>query len=136
MSRPRSWASTIECRRRACSSSGGMRKSPRVCGRLDAEVLERERRQVRDAPRRGAEANRQERHLRVREGEGTMAAAAEMAAAGEVGELDAVACGDEELARIRIVERRPGAPEGFRLRQERRVAVRLPAAPRPREPGL
>src|SRR6478735_532921 len=136
MSRPRSWASTIECRRRACSSSGGMRKSPRVSGRLDAEVLERYRRQVGDAPRRGVEANRQERDLRVRGGEGAMAATPEVASAREVGELDAVASRDEELACIRIVERRPGAREGVGLRKERRVAVRLPSARRRREPEL
>src|SRR2546430_14167208 len=60
-----------------------------------------------------------------------MAATAEVTAAGEVGELDAVARGDDQLARVRIVEGRPHAREGLGLRQERRVAVRLPAG-RPR----
>src|SRR6478736_5771132 len=65
-----------------------------------------------------------------------MAATAEVAAAGKVGELDAVSRGDDQLARVRIVEGRPGAGEGVRVGQERRVAVGLPAACRRREAEL
>jgi len=74
MSRPRSYVSTIM--RRAFSYSSGMRKRPRVCRRLDAEMPKRERCQVGDAPRRGGEADRKQRNLGVRRSKGAVAAAA------------------------------------------------------------
>ena len=59
-----------------------------VSGALDAEVRERERREVDDPARLGVEADGQDRHLGVAGLERPVAAAAEVAAAGQVGQLD------------------------------------------------
>ena len=115
MSRPRNCASTMERRRRACSSSGGMRESAGVGGRFHAEVLERKRRQFGDAPRRRVYANGEQGDLRVGGGEGAVAAPAQVAAPGEIGELDTVSGRDEQLSSVRVAERRPGALQGIRL---------------------
>src|SRR6266516_3919287 len=65
-----------------------------------------------------------------------MAATPEVAATGEIGELNAVARGDEKLTRVRIVEGRPGTRKGLGLRQEPTVAMRCPAACSRREAEL
>src|SRR5690349_24405736 len=57
-----------------------------------------------------------------------MAAAAEVAPAGQVGQLDAERRRDEQLAGVRVRERGPGALERVRLVEQRGVAARLPAA--------
>src|SRR3954447_24706859 len=72
MSRPRSCRSTI------CRRSGGIG----VRGRLDAEVLERERREVDDPAWLGVEPDGQDRHQRVAGLERAVAAAAAKGAGG------------------------------------------------------
>ena len=86
-----------------------MRESAGVGGRFHAEVLERKRRQFGDAPRRRVYANGEQGDLRVGGGEGAVAAPAQVAAPGEIGELDTVSGRDEQLSSVRVAERRPGA---------------------------
>src|SRR3954449_10216536 len=119
MSRPRSCDSTMARRRPAWSSSGGMREGSAISRRLDAEVLERKGREVDDAPRRGGgKTDGEQRHLRVGGGKGAVAAAAEMRASREVGELDAVCGRDEQLAGVQIVQCGPGPFERVGRGQE------------------
>src|SRR5438552_5881812 len=113
-----------------------MGESAGIGGRLDTEVLERHRRQVGDAPWGRVEADGEQRHLRVARGEGAVTAAAEVAAAGEIGELDSVGSRDDQFAGVRVSKSSPRAPQGIRLRQERQIAARLPAARCRNEPEL
>src|SRR2546430_12197688 len=129
MSRPRSCASRMERRGGVGAPSGGMREGAGGRGSCDAEMLECQRRQVGDAPRRGVESDGEQGHLGVGAGKGAVTPTAEMAPAPKVVELDAFAGRDDQLARVRIAERRPRALERVGLRQERQVAARLPAAP-------
>ena len=57
--------------------------------------------------RRGVDADRQQRHERVAGDERAVAAAARVVAAAEVGELPALRRRDEQLAGVRVRERRP-----------------------------
>src|SRR5436309_913248 len=117
MSRARSWRSTIS-RRASASSSGGIG---------DAEMPQRERSQVRDPPRdRPLDADRQDRNLGVRRIKRTVAAAAQMAAAGKIEELDPRRRRDEHVAGVRIRERTPGPLEGVRLVEQREIACGQP----------
>src|SRR4029079_4843419 len=96
MSRPRSCAATIERRRRACSSSGGICEQAGVGRRLDAEVLECERGEVDDAARRRrVETDGEDGHLGVGGCKGAVTPAAQVALAAEVVELDAFARRDQ-----------------------------------------
>src|SRR5512132_360630 len=130
MSRPRSCASTMERRLRVCSSSGGMRESPGVRRRLDAEMLERPRRQVGDAPQRRDESDGEEWHLGIGGRYGAVTPTAEMAPATKIVELDAFGGRGELLAGVRISERRPRTLERVRMGQARHGAARLPATRR------
>src|SRR5436190_1683358 len=112
MSRPRSCVSTMARRRPASSRSGGIREGAAVGRRLDAEVLERERRQVDDAPRLAGKTDRKQGNLRVGSGERAVAATAQVAATGQVCEFDTGGGRDEQLAGVRIMESRPGQREG------------------------
>src|SRR3954454_14459677 len=105
-------------------------------GRVDTEVLERHRRQVVDAPWGRVEADGEQRHLRVARGEGAVTAAAEVAAAGEIGELDSVGSRDDQFAGVRVSKSGPRALQRIRLRQKRQIAARLPPARCPNEPEL
>ena len=102
-----------------------MGESAGIGGRLDTEVLERHRRQVGDAPRGRVEPDGEQRHLRVARGEGAVAAAAEVAAAREIGELDSVGSRDDQFARVRVSKSSPGALQRIGLRQERQIAASL-----------
>src|SRR3954467_2810778 len=136
MSRPRSCRSTI-CRRpgglsTTCRRSGGIG----VRGPLDAEVLECERREVDDPAWRCVEPDGQDRHQPVSGLERAVAAAAEMAAAGTGGQLDAERRRDEQFAGVRVRERGPSTCERVRLVEQRAVAARPPAVLAGREPKL
>src|SRR5215470_16818951 len=135
MSRPRSWSSTMR-RRASALSSGGIGEPARVGRRLDPEVGERERREVDDAARLGVDPDREDRDLGVARLERAVAAAAKVAATGEIGELDPERRRDEQLARIRVRERGPGALESIRVVQQGSVAPRVPTVVRRREAEL
>src|SRR5437764_6682866 len=123
MSRARSWRSTMSRRSSGCC----MRGAP--VGQLDAEVLDRQRGDVDDPPRNAVpEPDGQHGDLRVAELERAVAAAAEVAAPREVGELDTGGRGDDQLTRVRVRERAPGTLDGIRLVEEGLVAARLPAS--------
>ena len=92
-------------------------------------MLARERGEVDDPPRDGAvEPDGQDRDLRVARFQGAVAAAAEVAAPREVGELDTGGRGDDQLPRVRVRERAPGSLECIRLVEEGLVAARLPSS--------
>src|SRR4051812_3121869 len=120
------------CRSTICRRSGGIR----VRGDLDAKVLERERREVDDSPRLGLEPDGQHRDQRVPRLQRAVAAAAEMAAPGQVGQLDAERRRDEQLAGVRVRERGPRALERVRLVEQRTVAARPPVVRAGREAEL
>src|SRR5213592_2733274 len=102
MSRARSWRSTMLRRSSGCGMGGAPVRQ------LDAEVLERERGDVDDPSRDPVpEPDGQHGNLGVAELERAVAAAAEVAAAREVGELDTGGRGDDQLARVRVRERAP-----------------------------
>src|SRR5438094_2642625 len=123
MSRARSWRSTMSRRSSGCC----MRGTP--IGQLDAEVLDRERRDVDDPPRKAVpEPDGQHGNLRVAELERAVAAAAKVAAPREIGELDTDRRRDDQLARIRVRERAPGSLERVGLVEQGLVAARLPAS--------
>ena len=103
MSRQRSWLSTIRCR----SGSGGKRKR-------HPEPLEHGGRDAGDARRRLVDPDGEHRHLRVARGERAVAAAADVATASEVGELEPVRRRDEHVAGVRVVQSRPRARERVR----------------------
>src|SRR5689334_22057484 len=79
-----------------CRRSGGIG----VGGELHAVVLERERRQVDDPARLGLEADGQQRDEGVARLERAVTAAAEVAAAGQISQLDPERRRDEQLAGI------------------------------------
>src|SRR3954463_12835177 len=107
-----------------------------IGGRVDTEGLERHRRQGGGAPWGRGGADWEQRPLRVARGEGAVTAAAEVAAAGEIGELDSVGSRDDQFAGVRVSKSSPRALQRIRLRQERQIAARLPPARCPNEPEL
>ena len=90
-------------------------------------MIEHARRDVDDPRRRGAQPNREHRHFRVAELERAVAAAADVVAAAQVGELDTGRGRDDQVARVRVRERGPGALERVRLPED--VAVPLVSQP-------
>ena len=68
--------------------------------------------------------------------ERAVGAAAHVVAPAEVGELPARGRRDDQLARVRVRERRPGAFEAVRVVEDRRVARRREAVLARREPEL
>ena len=78
----------------------------------------------------------EDRHLGVAGVERPVAASAEVAVPGEVGELDARRRRDQQLAGVRVRERRPRALERVRLVEQAEVAARPPGAVRGREAKL
>src|SRR5438094_7103895 len=123
MSRARSWRSTMSRRSSGCC----MRGAP--VGQLDAEVLDRQRGDVDDPPRNAVpKPDGQHGDLRVAELERAVAAAAEVAAPREVGELDTGGRGDDQLTRVRVRERTPGSLERVGLVDQGLVAACLPAS--------
>src|SRR6202165_2762018 len=122
-SRARSCSSTMR-RRSASSSSSGCTGVQR---RRDAEVSEHERSDVDDPRRRSLQAYGEHRDLGVAELKRAVTSAACVMVTPEVGELDTRRGRDDQLAGVRICKGSPRALERKRLRQEPRVAVRLPA---------
>src|SRR5512133_280190 len=101
MSLPRSWSSTI--RWRASTAIG------------HAQLLEDARGDV-DRPRgRRTGADGDHRDLRVALLERAVAPSAGVMAPAEIGELDPGRRGDDQVARVRVGERGPGALERVRL---------------------
>src|SRR5438034_4977594 len=87
---------------------------------MDTEVPEEERFEPGDRGRRLVEADRQHRHLGVVGCQRAMAAAAEMATTGEVGELPAACRGEDHVAGVRIAERCLGPRASVREAIEQR----------------
>src|SRR5438105_5403662 len=122
--RARSWCSTMAFRLEAVSDN--TLKRLRVRGSLDAKVRQHRRHHVGDARGRGIDADRKQRHHGVALDERTVAATACVVAPAEVGELPARRRGYEQLAGVRIRERRPGAMHRVRMVEQRGVTGRLP----------
>src|SRR5215212_5242614 len=118
--RRRSWRSTM--RRRRSSGCTGVRR------RLDAEVREDGRGDVDDARDLGLAPDLEHRDDRIAGSERAVAAAACMVPPAEVGELDARRGRDDQLARVRVMERRPRTREGVGVVGSKSlVAAGLPA---------
>ena len=81
-------------------------RAPPSTRRLDAEVREHRRRDLGDARGLGVDADVSSGHERVAGDERAVAAAARVVAAAEVGELPALRRRDEQLAGVRVRERR------------------------------
>src|SRR6266516_43435 len=123
-------------RRRSCHSticalaSADARASADIDERLHrfrsshAEVREHGRGNVRDPTDLGLEADGHDRHERVAGDERAVAPAARVVAAAEVGELPALGRRHEQLAGVRVRERRPDAPGGVWMLQLLDRAVR------------
>src|SRR5688572_5696843 len=96
MSRARSWSSTMRSRSAERSFSAAT---------LDAEMVEHTRCNVDDPRGRGSQADGEHRHLRVAQLEGAVRATTDVVAAAEVYELDPGGGRDDEVARVRVLER-------------------------------
>jgi len=92
--------------------------------------------EVDDPARLRLDPDRQDRDLRVTGLQRAVAAAAQVAAPGKVGELHPEGRRDEHLACVRIRERGPGALEGVGLVEDGEIPVRAPAVSRRREVEL
>ena len=95
-------------------------------------MVERRRHHLGDRAGQRIHADRQHRHLRVAREQRAVRAPAGVVPAGEVGELPARRGRDDQLARVRIRERRPRPLEAVRKAENRGVAARRFA----REPQL
>src|SRR5437660_896594 len=120
-SRARSCCSTM--RRRSSCRSGGTRERPRIRRRRDSEMTEHGGRDVNDRPWFGVEADREHRDLRVAPAQRAVTATAGVVAAREIRELDSGCCRNENVARVRVVQRGPGTEAALRIVEQRRVAV-------------
>src|SRR5205823_1518224 len=114
--------------------SGCLRRTGRPG--LHAEVLEHERCEIDDAARLALDADREQRHLGIAGAERAVAAAAEVMAPTEIDELEAGSRRDEEIAGIRVRERRERALKTVGVVEDRRVARGRPAVVRRREAEL
>ena len=94
----------------------------RIRGSSDTEMREDERCQVDDARGRALDTDEEQRHLRVARHERAVGAAADVVSPTQIGELVSLGSGDEDLAGVRVPERRPGAGERIGMVEDRRVA--------------
>src|SRR5919106_162028 len=119
MSRDSSCSATIRARSASKSGVGQNPGGMHGGGRLDPELPQRQRGQVRHGGvwRKGRllEAGRHEGHGRVPGEKGAVAASPEVVAPAEVGELPALRSGDEQLAGVRARERTPRPLEAVRV---------------------
>ena len=99
----------------------------------DAEVPEHQRRDVDDPGGRGLEPDGEHGHLRIAELEGAVTAPADVVTPARVREFDARLSGDDQVARVRVRERGPGALERLGLIEDAAGAFREPAVHAGRE---
>src|SRR6476661_2528038 len=91
------------------SGEGSLGGAAKGVGRgCNAEVREDERRDVDDAAGGAVDADREQRHLAVAGNERAVRAAADVIAAAEISELEALCRGDQHLTGVRVRERSPG----------------------------